>query len=58
MPFEATWMDREIVILSEVREREISYDISDTWNLKNDTIELIYKTEIDVWTQKTNLCLP
>ena len=28
MPFEATWMDREIVILSEVREREISYDTS------------------------------
>ena len=50
MPFAATWIDLEITVLSEVREREISYDISDTWNLKNDTIELIYKTEIDVWT--------
>ena len=28
------------------------------WNLKYDTIELIYKTEIDSETQKTNLWLP
>ena len=29
------------------------------WNLKkNDTKELIYKTEIDSQTQKANLCLP
>ena len=29
------------------------------WNLKkNDTNELIYKTEIDSQTQKTNLWLP
>ena len=26
--------------------------------LKSDTNELIYKTEIDLQTQKTNLCLP
>jgi len=32
----------------------ISYDITYTWN-KNDTNELIYKTEID--SQKTNLRL-
>jgi len=50
MPFAATWIDREITLLSEVREREISYDISYVWNLKNDTIELIYKREIDSWT--------
>ena len=34
MPFAATWMDPEIVILSEVRERHISYVIAYMWNLK------------------------
>ena len=37
MPFAATWMDLEVVILSEVksdRERQISYDIAYMWNLK------------------------
>ena len=34
--FAATWMDLEIVILSELsdRERQISYDIAYMWNLK------------------------
>ena len=50
MPFAATWMDLEIIILSEVRERQILYDIIYMWNLKNDTNELIYKTETDLQT--------
>ena len=52
MPFAATWMDLEIIILSEVSqtERQISSDITYTWNLKNDTNELIYKTETDSQT--------
>ena len=29
------------------RERQISYDITYMWNLKNDTNELIYKIETD-----------
>ena len=60
MPFAATWMDLEIIILSEVnhRKRQISYGITYIWNLKNDTNELIYKTEIDSQTQKINLSLP
>ena len=33
MPFAATWMDLETVILSEVRERQI-YDIAYIWSLK------------------------
>ena len=39
----------EIVIWSEVKQRQISYDITHMWNLivKNDTNELIYKTETD-----------
>ena len=37
MPFAATWMGLEIIILSEEtsdRERRISYDITYMWNLK------------------------
>ena len=34
MPFAATWMDLEIVILSEVSQRQISYGIAYMWNLK------------------------
>ena len=34
MSFAATWMDLGIVILSEVRQRQISYDITYMWNLK------------------------
>ena len=41
------------------RERQISYDITYIWNLKKiDTNELIYKTEVDPQTSKTNLWLP
>ena len=51
LPFAATQMDLDSVILSEVsqtREGEISYDIPYIWNLKrNDTNELTYKTETD-----------
>ena len=39
MPFAATWVDPEIIILSEVksaRERQILYAITCTWNLKYD----------------------
>ena len=28
------------------------------WNLKNDTTEIIYKTEVDSQTEKANLWLP
>jgi len=41
MPFAATCMDLEIVILSEVRERKISYDIPYTGNLKRNRASLI-----------------
>ena len=50
MPFAATWIDLEIIILSEVsqkKKRQIPYDITYMWNLKYDTDELIYKTETD-----------
>ena len=46
MPFATTWMNIEITILSKVKQRQISYDITYIWNLifKKDTNELIYKT--------------
>jgi len=58
MPFSATWIDLEVIILSEVSQKE-----KDTYHVnlirgilqKNDTNKLIYKTEIDPYTQKTNL---
>ena len=45
MTFAETWMDLETIILSEVKsERQIPYDITDMWNIKQDTNVLIYKT--------------
>ena len=56
MPFAATWMDLEIISLSEVSqtERQISYDITHMWNLKYDTNE----PETDSQTQRSNSWLP
>ena len=35
MPFEATWMDLETIILSEISQKKtIPYDITYIWNLK------------------------
>jgi len=34
MKFATTWMDIEIIILSEVRKRKIPYGITYTWNPK------------------------
>ena len=48
MPFAATWMVLEIVILSEMSEREKYRMISLICGIKkNYTNELIYKTETD-----------
>ena len=51
MPFAATWMDLEIIILSEVSQIEKNkYDTAYMGNLKYDTNELIYKAETDSQT--------
>ena len=54
MAFTATWMDLEIIILSELSQNEKDkyhmYDITYMWNLKYDMNELIYKTETNSQT--------
>ena len=43
MALATTWMDLEIILLSEViqTEKDIDYDITYMWNLKNYTNEVI-----------------
>ena len=47
MPFGATWMELEILILSQVKSErgQIPYDIPYKWNPKYGTDEPIYRTE-------------
>ena len=59
MPFVATWIDIEIIILSVVkseRERQIPYDITYMWTLKYDTNELIYETQTDSHREQSYGC--
>ena len=60
MPFEKTWMDLESLTLSEVSqtEKDKYHDITNMWNLKKNTKELIHKTETDSKISKPNLWLP
>ena len=58
MPSAATWMDSEINILNEVSHtRKHKYYISLIGGIfkNSNTNELMYKTETDSPTQKTNL---
>ena len=61
MLFATTQMELEIIILSEVSQKDkyhiISY-MTYVWNLKYDTNEHIYETETDSQTQRTDLWLP
>ena len=47
MPSAAMWMDLGDIMLSWMsdRQRQILYDITTMWNLKNNTNDCIYKTE-------------
>ena len=56
MPFAVPWMDPEIVILSQVRERQISYGITYMWNLKK-IVQMNLFTKQRV-TDVENLWLP
>ena len=45
MPFAATWMGLETLILSEISERQIPYDITYNWNLRYSTNEPFHRKE-------------
>ena len=51
MPFAVTWMQLEIIIVSEIsqKEKDTCDDILYTWNLKYGTNEPIYEPEIRSW---------
>ena len=57
MPFAATGMELLCYIKSE-RKPKMPYDSTYIQNLKSDTDELVYETETDSQTQRTNLHLP
>ena len=58
MPFAARWMELEIIMRKRSKSTEDKYMISHVWNLKYDTKEPIYKTEIDSQKLKDILWLP
>ena len=59
MPFAATWMDLQIIMLGEISQRKDKYHmiLLIYGILKNGTNELIYKTEIESQMQKTNMVM-
>ena len=54
MPFAATWMELEILILSEVSQKDKHHIITYMWNLKYGTDEPIYRTETDSQTWRAD----
>ena len=60
MPFAATWMELETLILSEVsqKEEDIPYDITYMWNLQCGTDEPIYRRETESQTRTADFWLP
>ena len=58
MPSAVTWMQLDIIILSEMleKERQIPSDITYEWELNNDTNEPTYETETELVTEQTGVC--
>ena len=52
MPFAPAWMEL-ILILREVRKRQIPYDITYMWNLKYGTNEPVYRAWPSDFSQNT-----
>ena len=46
MPFAATWMNLEVMILSEVAQRQTSYDTTYLWNLKKKRVQMNLFAEV------------
>ena len=57
MPFAATWIDLEIIILSEVNKRKISHRTTYMWSLKK-WYKWTYLQNENRYIAKTNLGLP
>ena len=58
MPFATTWMELEIIILSEVNQEDKYHMSQYMWNLQYAINQFIYRKETDPQIQKTNLQLP
>ena len=56
MPFAATWMDLETVILSEVSqtEKDKYHDITYMWNLKNKPVNITKKKQTHRYREQTH----
>ena len=55
LPLAAKWKGLENTIFSEVSQRQILYNITYMWNIKNNTNEFICKRETDSQIQKRNV---
>ena len=60
MAFAAIWTQLQILILSEISQKEKGkyHDITYIWNLKYGTNEPIYRTETDPQTWRIDFWLP
>ena len=54
MPFAATWMDLEMIVLSEVSQKKTNAKITSMWDPNYDTNEPIFETETEPWTQRAD----
>ena len=54
MPFAATWMDLEMIVLSEVSQKKTNAKITSMWDPNYDMNEPIFETETEPWTQRAD----
>ena len=56
MPFAVAWMDLEVIILSEISQRQMLYDVTYVWTLKLGTHEHTYETKTGPQIEQTCGC--